>query len=290
MKLLTIILLLFSLTAFAKNFKFDKETGQAVPNYVAELKILRGEVSKVASGIRSTGVQVGSRFNVGDTIITDDKSFAKIMMVDDTTLTLSANTEFTFVKFDYESKSSRSSIISLVKGQMRSLVKHKNKEGDLIYKTKHAAMAVRGTELLVNHKTVSAIEISEFALISGSAEVSDSDSKKHQLSKSDRIIVAKDFATEKTGFEKNKLSPQEYDFVTPDDSFLPYFEKDQLDTSSSVYPFFNRTASTSIQSPDQTEADLEKEDDAEGKKNWKNNLNKLNDQLKKNQERKSPFQ
>lgn len=266
----------------AQDFTFNKSTGKSVPNFVGELKVFRGKVFKVTDGNKKP-VQSGTRFFKNDTLITEDKSFAKVIIVDDTVMNISANSEVNFADFKFIAKDDRRIVYSFIKGQVRALVKNKAEDGDIVIKTKLAVMAVRGTEFFVNHQEDQKVEFSEFALLSGSIQVTDDQQQKHKLKTPDRMIVVKNPSTQKAANEIRSLSEEELaSFKADKDSFLPFFDPKNISIYSPLYPVVfaakEATSTPGAQAP-QIEAPQ-----GENKKNWRNNLEKLNEQLRKNQQ------
>ena len=277
-----IFLLAFLVTTFAnaQDFTFDKASGKAIPSFIGELKMLKGEAyRKTADAV--TPIKVGQRFHKKDIVFTKDKSFLKIQMIDDSTVSLSSNSEINFEEFEFIDKTNRQIVFSLIKGQMRSLVKNKAGPGDLRYKTKTAAMAVRGTELLINYREIKNIGISEFALVSGKAEVYDHTNTNGPFSikKNGRKILIYD-GESKAGAGEHFEMPEELSRALVDEeSFLPYHNMETIPSSSPLYTLLHPTKDSAHQMKD-----LPKKTTEEGP-GWEHNLRQLNEELKKNQKR-----
>ena len=274
------IALVFSLSLFAKDFTFDQETGKAVPNHLGEIKLLRGKVFKKHQG-KTTEVKTGTRFNKDDTVFTEQRSFAKILLVDDTVLSVGPNSELNFSEFKYVDKTNRQMTFDFIKGQLRALVVNKAKEGDLKFKTKAALMGVRGTELLINHQTLNALEISEFALLTGSAEVMDNKNEKHALAKLDRITIMLDPGNSEIASDKNTLSELEQKLLKAEEELLPYFQIENLSKTSALYSHLQKLPVSDVTSPETNQATTNQDE----RKNWRYNLEKLNEKLKQNQKK-----
>ena len=279
MKILFIVLVL-SCSLFAKDFTFDQETGKAVPNHLGEIKLLRGKVFKKHQG-KTTEVKTGTRFNKDDTVYTEQRSFAKILLVDDTVLTIGPNSELNFSEFKYVDKTNRQITFDFIKGQLRALVVNKAKEGDLKFKTKAALMGVRGTELLINHQTLNALEISEFALLTGAAEVMDNKNEKHSLAKLDRITIMLDPGNSEMASDKNTLSEEEQKLLKAEDAMMPYFQIENLSKTSALYSHLQKLPVSDVSSGDSNQAPINQDE----RKNWRHNLQKLNEKLKQNQKK-----
>lgn len=281
--LLTLLLTISPL--FAQDFTFDKESGQAVPNYIAQLKDFRGQVFKMKNG-NLIPVKKGTRFYKNDSVVTQEKSYAKIHVVDDTVLNLGENSEMNFAEFKFVDKNDRSGVFDFVKGQIRALVKNKVKKDGLQFKTKFAAMAVRGTELLINVHKIKTKEIAEFALVEGAALVTDDKNQNYDIKANDRIVIVRDPAVEKTVNESRPLSAEEIKYLQGEDTFLPFLDPTHVLKESPLYTYLHDAT------PE--EAKIEKIETAdapqtpEQKAKWQENLKKLNDKLKEYQKPKQP--
>ncbi len=279
-------LLLVTGSLFAQDFTFDKEKGQAIPTYVGQLRLVRGSVYKKVKG-ELQAVKIGTRFSKSDTLVTEEKSFARIQVVDDTVITLGQNSELNFEEFKFTDKTNRQAVFNFIKGQLTGHVRNKAKEGDIQVRTKTAVMGIRGTQILVNHQTVKAREISEFALLSGSADVTDPQGSRSALAKADRLVVVTNPTTQASGSEKQKLSEallkeleaeglnEEKEFRP----FMPYFDVKSLEKNSSLHALLVDQADAKAEpsaTPDSKPTD---------KKHWKENLDKLNEHLKENQKK-----
>jgi hypothetical protein len=277
MKLL-ILLLAFSVSAQAEDFTFDKESGQAVPSFIGQLKIIKGDVYKLKQG-KQFDVKKGTRFFKGETLVTGPSSFAQILIVDDSILNLSAKSELNFSDFKFVDKTDRKIVYSFLQGQIRGIIKNKAKDGDLIIKTKLAAMSIRGTELYVNHEKVKQLEVSEFALLSGNVLITDNNNLKNELNKSESLVVVSNQQTNKSAHEKRVLSAKELSEIAQENEFLIFFNPKDLVAGSPLYALFNDPTENAI-STEAAPPTVNKPN----KKNWRNNLKKLNEKLKHYQE------
>lgn len=282
----TIIFALFVTTSlFAQDFEFDKEKGRAVPKYIAQIKLMKGKVFKNTSGEMSE-VQVGERFSKNDVLVTSELSYAKIVIVDDTMVSIGPKSELKFSNFNFVDKNNRQITYELIKGQLRAMVKNKAKDGEIVFRTKTTSMGVRGTEILMNHQTFKNKDISEYALLSGMADVSEDKSRKHELKASDRIIFVQDPMTLESANEKIQFSKAEMEYlraVKMDDEkefkpFMPYFVPEKVSKDSTLYTMLMGGAASSAGA-----TDAPQEEKRDNKKNWRENLDKLNEKLRDNQ-------
>lgn len=284
----TIIFALFiSSSVFAQDFEFDKEKGRAVPKYIAQIKLLKGKVFKMTNG-EMEEVQVGDRFSKTDTLVTGELSFAKIVVVDDTMISIGPKSELKFVNFNFVDKTNRQIAYELIKGQLRAHVKNKAKEGEIVFKTKLTAMGVRGTEILINQQVYKNKDISEYALLSGVADVSDDKSGKIDMKEFDRAIFVHDPMTLQSANEKLHFTKAEMDYlraVKMDDEkefkpFMPYFVPEKVNKDSTLYSMLT-DSSAAPTGTNETAEDTKRDN----KKNWRENLQKLNEKLRDNQKK-----
>jgi len=276
------LLFLLSNLLFANDFTFNKESGQAVPNYCGEIKIFRGGVFKENSG-QLTPVKEGTRFYKNDKIVTESKSFAKIQMIDDSIIQLGSNSELKISDFQYTSKTDRRMILSVIKGQLRGLIKNKAKEGDLLIKTKLATMGIRGTELLVNHQDLKNLSVSEFGLLEGEVDISNLKDEKSKLTPQNKLTILQETNTKNELSLPQLLSEEEKKSLLQDEMFLALFVPEQVSNDSPFYPLINslKDMKSSPPSGDSTEGNLE----VKKAGSWQDNLKKLNQKLKDNQKR-----
>jgi hypothetical protein len=272
---LTFFILFFSLSLLAQDFTFDKEKGKAIPNFLCQLKLMKGTVYK-KSGQDLVEVKVGERFNKNDTIVTGDQSVARVLVVDDTQLTIGPNSELNFADFEYMDKDNRKLLYHLVKGQLSGHVRQKAKDGDINFKTKYTVLGVRGTEILMNFRTVNNVDVSEYALVSGKAVVTDDKNAKHEIKKGDHLVFIHDTVKQTSAVEKLKLSNEEMNRLKAmkiDETkefrpTMPYYEIGEVAQNT------NTTAgSTDENAPSEKRVD---------KKPWQENLKQLNEKLKEN--------
>jgi hypothetical protein len=131
---------------------------------------LRGKVEVMRNKVVST-LSKGSLVQEGDEIKTQARSFIKIVMKDETTLSLGPNSKLVVKEFKYKDGGIRKTIYNLVKGKMRSLVRKKAKGKDSIQVNSEViSIGVRGTEILSNSYLVRGNPTNDVMLLSGKAE------------------------------------------------------------------------------------------------------------------------
>ncbi|MBT7609205.1 MAG: FecR domain-containing protein [Bacteriovoracaceae bacterium] len=132
--------------------------------------LLRGDV-KVLRSKKESPLTKGSFVHQGDIIKTGNKSFVKISMNDETMLSLGPLSRLVIQEFKYKKGSLRKTIYNLVEGKMRSLIRKKAKEKDIIQVNSDViSIAVRGTEILSNSYLVKGNATNDVMLLSGKAQ------------------------------------------------------------------------------------------------------------------------
>lgn len=158
--LILMINLLLSLNSFA-----DVEIGRIVN--------LRGEVlrSNAAMGVEAQPLKAGAQLYAGDQLVSSQRSFARILMKDETLFQVGPETTFVVEKFDFKQKNDRQATYNLVAGRLRSVFTQKAKENELFIKTPTASMGIRGTEILSDVYRVDGEVRTDIALLSGNLDV-----------------------------------------------------------------------------------------------------------------------
>lgn len=281
------IILLFASLAFSQDFVFDKEKGRAVPSYVGQIKLLKGRAyKKNAEG--TTAVKTGERFKKSDLLITEDKSFARIQIVDDSILSIGPKSELRFDEIDFKEKTDRKLTFSLLKGQLTGDIKNKAKPGEIKFRTKYTSMGVRGTYFLMNHQKLDSLHIAEYAVLSGSIAVTDDKNKLFPVGKGEKIVLIHDSSREISAEDKVQISPDEFQGLKGDHineekeirPFLPLFKVSDVNSGSPLYPILNTGAS---QEETQTSPVIEKRKQKSFTLDQK--LDQLNQKLRENQKR-----
>lgn len=261
------------------------ENGKAVPTFLGQIKLFKGKVYK-KSEKGEVPVSHGERFHKGDTLITKDQSFAKILMIDDTVISVGAKSEFKINDYEFTSKTERSFTYELLKGQIVGNVKNKVKSGALNFKTKFTTMGVRGTYIMMNARKLDNLDVAEYAILEGQVEVTDEKGGKVSIAKGERVNYIRD--NDRAAEEKIQLTPDElkvYSAESMDEMkefkpFLPYMNPDDIKPDSPLYSFFTIEKKDN---PISDEMKTEKREDA--KPHWSENLKKLNEKLKENQKK-----
>lgn len=277
---------IFSSLAFSQDFVFDKEKGRAVPSYIGQIKLMKGKVfKKNAEG--TTEVETGERFKKDDVLITNNSSFARIQIVDDTVISVGPESEFKFDEMDFKEKTDRKLSFTLSKGQVTGEVKNKANPQDIKFRTKYTSMGVRGTYFLMNHQSKGSLDIAEYALLRGKIEVSDDKNETLKLNEGDRVVLIHDSAKNISQNDKIILSPPEIkrlkgegvDEETEFKPFLPYFTAKEVGLSSPLYSLLH-----TVSKPEEglKESTQKRE---EPKPHYEETLKELNKKLRENQKR-----
>lgn len=277
MKYLILFVTIFSFTTYAQNFSFNKETGKAVPNFVGELKLLKGRVLRTTGG-RPRVVQVGEKFYPKDIVVTEANSMMKLLMVDDTWLSLGPESEIVFTDFDFKDKNNRTINYELKRGQLAANVRQKIKDGGVSFRTRFTAMGIRGTKILMNYREFKGSGISEYAVMEGEAEVTSSKGEAQKLTSGERIVLIENEKTKEELVERLKLTAEDLEnFSSP--------EGEEEKGIKPLMPYYEPKA-VSVTSTDIAGEKVERKQDGSSSGNGTlNNLKKLNEQLKDNQKR-----
>lgn len=272
-----ILAILLPLSLYAQDFSFNKKTGKAVPNFVGELKLMKGSALKTTGG-RPRPVKTGEKFYPKDSVATEENSSMKILITDDTWIALGPSSELVFKDFEFTDKSNRKIHYELKRGQLSANVREKVKSGEVRFISKYSSMGVRGTKIMMNYRELNGKAVTEYALVEGSADVMSSTGESFPLIAGGRIVLIEDEKTKGNSVEKLELTQEDLlNYAAPEadeekrmDKFMPYFEPKAVNVSK-------------LEPEDEANAkQVEKESDAEGSFN---NLKKLNEQLQDNQKR-----
>lgn len=271
-----IISLFVSLPLFGQDFTFNKETGKAVPKFVGELKLVKGRVLRTTGG-RPRVVKVGEKFLPKDVVATEKNSSMKILIADDTWLSLGPDSELVFSEFDFREKDDRDVGYELRKGQLAANVRRKVKSGAVNFRTRYTTMGIRGTKLMMNYREVGGKAISEYALVEGKALVTDSQGAPHELGAGERIVLIEDQKTKEATLEKLQLSPED----------LENFASPEADEDKGIRPFmpYYEPKAVSVSAVDEGVVERSKKEKTTSGDGSFSNLKKLNEQLKDNQKK-----
>lgn len=142
------IALLFEV--FVSTKSWAAETG------VAKIIILKGKASAIFKDGSTKTVSIEEWIPEGAKLVTQERSFVKLLFIDKSEMTLNPKSEMIISSFPKK----EAGIINLVKGELRSKVTKDYMQMDdkskskLYIKTKSAAMGIRGTEFQVNYNEI----------------------------------------------------------------------------------------------------------------------------------------
>ncbi len=268
---------LFPLALFAQNFKFNKETGKAIPAFVGELKLVKGTALRTTGG-RPRLVQIGEKFYPKDIVVTEADSSMKILIADDTWLSLGPESELIFADFEFKDKNERKIHYELKRGQLSANVREKIKSGEVKFRSKFSSMGVRGTKIMMNYREVNGAGIAEYALAEGIAEVTDQDGKTHEIIAGERIILIQNLKSKEGSQIKLELTKEDLEnFMSPEAEedkgirpFMPYYEP--------------KTQAVTKLDANSGKSETQNEATTSGDGSFQN-LKKLNEQLQDNQKK-----
>lgn len=187
-----------------KDWTLDLKTSSLIPKYVGKVKELKGKAL-----VEDKELKTGSKIYPHDIIKTDEKSFVKLELIDESLITIGAKSEFQIEQWIYRTKNDRDALFNLVKGKLRAEIKSKSKDKDqLKFKSSLVALGIRGTKFLLNNTTVGQKEVAQVALMEGKIHLeSDSLTEKLNLNPGDYVEVRKDEGQSKA--KPKKLSNDE---------------------------------------------------------------------------------
>lgn len=224
-----------------KDWTLDLKTSTLIPKYVGTVKELKGDVM-----VEDRFLQKGSKIYPRDIVRTQEKSFIKLELIDDSLITLGASSEFSVEQWAYRTKNDRDAVFSLIKGKMRAEIKSKSKERDqLKVRSPLVALGIRGTALTLNNTFQGTKEITQVALLEGKVQLLIEELKeKMDLKPGDYIEIVKGVSRTK---HKSKKMPDE-DFNALKQAQLPdqynLMKDAELDTEDET----NESSGTQTQS------------------------------------------
>lgn len=138
--------------------------------YAAEFgtfMLVKGKVLILSDKGQPTEAKVSSKIYVGETVVTDNDSRAKIIMSDRNVLNILPNTKLKLEKYS-NSAGSKEVQLNLIEGKVRSNVgeKYDNKSSKFEIRTATAVAGVRGTEFITSYDP--GTKITEVLTIHGS--------------------------------------------------------------------------------------------------------------------------
>ncbi len=264
---MVLIFLFWHSVASAQDFKLDPSTSKAVATFHATVLLINGEAKKISikSG-DAIQLEKGQRLLAGEKIKTLEKSSVKLQLTDDTIIAIGPSSEFEIQKYDFKSKEERSWLFRLIKGQIRALISQKAKPGELTLKTPNIAMGIRGTEFLSNHLQ----NETQVALLEGALAL-EHQNNELQLQKGEYFQTTNKETIKRQMTEKEiqETSNSELDEKTQFKSFLQIkLEKKLQELKVLEKQFTNK---------------IKKGLSPSSKKNWRESLKKLNQQIESNQ-------
>jgi hypothetical protein len=188
-----------------KDWVLDLKTSTLIPKYIGKVKEIKGKAI-----VEDRELKIGSKIYPQDLIKTEEKSFIKLELIDDSLITIGAQSEFSVEKWAYRTKNDRDALFSLLKGKMRAEIKSKSKEKDqLKFKSPLVALGIRGTKFLLNNSTIGLKEVSQIALMEGKIHLEgNAFTENVSMKPGDYIEVVKD-ETQHSSAKQKVLSEEE---------------------------------------------------------------------------------
>ena len=255
----------------------DPKTSEVKYDIIGTVRSSRGFVSKRGKN-ETKDTKIGVNFGVkkGDEIKTGKNSFVKIVMIDETIISLGPNSVFDFSSYDFKTKVDRNANYKLKKGKLRMKVPVKIESGKYQISLRTISLGVRGTEFLANRlNREKGSSVEQIALLEGVLALKRSNKKTELLKVSDhfKLRVLKN-GTKNS--KKTKLTEKEVKDLLAlntsdelDKPFLKTISKNEL---------FGSNSNEFYKDPNST---LEEERKNKGK-NWKESLKDLNKKHKDN--------
>jgi len=134
--------LFFCLSFLLPEIVFAGSVAGTVSTAVGHPKVIRNGSDK------SSILIYGDKIFVGDKILTGLTGNVLVSLNDGSEVSIGNNSEFVIDKFVF-SGNSRDTLLNLIKGKMKAVVKHLSNRMDFIVKTSTAVAGVRGTEFIL---------------------------------------------------------------------------------------------------------------------------------------------
>ncbi|MEC7276768.1 MAG: FecR family protein [Bdellovibrionota bacterium] len=277
-----LIFFIFSLSLFAQEFAFDKESQSVIPRYLGKVILLKGQAHHKGDQI----LKVNDKIYPYETLTTEKGSLIKLEMVDMSILTLGPKSSLTFEKWKYKTKSDREALLNLNVGKMRAHFKIKAKKDNAIkIKASHVSMGVRGTEVMVNHlierddSKDQTKHITHFATLTGSTHIYDR-AKDYEIDQEakEHYISILDHRNKVIRSEAHNLDPNEWEKLRAKDKNPRKYFKPLLDTNEFLKVTKETTSSDLLLKRLEESKKRAKSKTSKGP-SWKKTLKQLNQRL-----------
>lgn len=271
-----------------KEFEFDPVASKVIPKYLGEVILVKGTVYAVRkNNNKKIKLKMGTKVWPKDIVETKSRSFLKVLMVDDTYLTLGPKSTMDFTKFKFKEKTDRLMDVNLLRGKMRMHFRKKAKEGDIRVQVGEVAMGIRGTEIMGNAFISKAgTKVSQVAVLSGRVMAEFPNGSSKMLSPGDHSVTT----LRLNGQADNQVKPMDKEEVMkylslqqdPKKDFKPLLDfykvidEMAIDRSSGNRVDPNASADTYMEEDDSFPTPKPKN------QNWRNSLQNLNNRLQEN--------
>lgn len=203
--LITILSFSPSFAEDEKDWTLDLKTSTLIPKYVGKVKEIKG-----IAIVEDRELKAGSKIYPQDLIKTEDKSFLKLELIDETLITIGPKSEFAVDRWIYRTKNDREALFTLIKGKIRAEIKSKSREKDqLKFKSPFVSLGIRGTKFLLNNSQIGQKEVSQVALMEGKINLEGSAlTEGLSLKPGDYIEIVKD-ETQQNKVKQKALTKEE---------------------------------------------------------------------------------
>lgn len=252
----------------------DPKTSKIRYDVLGEVITLQGDVFKQSKGEESSK-RIGLKFGIkkGDVITTGQKSYVKIRLIDNTSISIGPESHFSFRNYKFESITDRNAAFDLLKGKMRIKVNNKIERGSLEFNTQSLAMGVRGTEFLATQDiSKDGKSTEQIALLSGALTINGKHTTIDQSIKPNQIVRAKMIDKKKINIKVENLTEKEINdlnlSIDEAKQFLNFLETNENDFNFDKNDHYTLKVNLKKKST----KDL---------LHWEKSLKKLNEQYKK---------
>jgi hypothetical protein len=179
--------------------------------------LVKGKVLIINGKSESTEAKVSSKIYVGETVVTDNDSRAKIIMSDRNVLNILPNTKMKIERYTNEGENKEVQL-NLIEGKVRSNVgeKYDNKSSRFEIRTATAVAGVRGTEFITSYDPKT--KVTEVLTIHG--QVSFKVMGLPNVTEAPEVLVNKQERSEQKGdaspSKPEKIPKKEFDAVNKD--------------------------------------------------------------------------
>ena len=142
----------------------------AAGNIIGTVGIVRGEAFiKVGSTVKR--IEANAQINEKDRVEVSERGFVKVLMKDDSIITINEKSSMSFEKYKIKTKNDKKIVLKLDVGKVRALITKKVRTGHIKLKTKSVTMGVRGTDFLAHAYEKNGKPETDVLVVSGKVNV-----------------------------------------------------------------------------------------------------------------------